>query len=167
MVRTISWVFVAMLQGVSNAGVRAGSPDPRAAVETAVRASAGAFAALDCATVNDYFAPGARWIEASYPQPADAESVAWCKQARAAGVQMTFDLHDFNIQIDGKVAWVTVITDGLFHASTPEARALLARDPHDPAQWHTTMVDSVVLRKTGRSWLVVLEHRSVVPVQPK
>ena len=166
-VRTFSWVIFAMLQGVTYAGVRAAAPDPRAAVEAAVRASAEAFAALNCAKVNDNFAPGARWIEASYPQAADAESAAWCKQARAAGVHMTFDLHDFNVQVDGRVAWATVVVEGHFHASTPEARALLARDAHDPAEWHTTMIDSVVLRRIGRSWLVVLEHRSLIPVKSK
>ena len=167
MVRSICWVIFTMLQGVTYAGVTAAASGPRAAVEAAVRASAETFAALDCAKVNDNFAPGARWIEASYPQAADAESASWCKQARAASVQMTFDLHDFNVQVDGRVAWVTVVVEGHFHASTPEARALLARDAQDPADWHTTMIDSVVLRRIGRSWLIVLEHRSLIPAKSK
>ena len=150
---------------IGSARASAGAVDQRAAVEAVIRASETAFAALDCAAVDAYFAPGARWIEGDYPQA--TESTAWCKQARSAGVRMTFDLHDLEIRVLGSVAWATVVIDGHFYAGTPEARALLGHGVHDPAEWLATMIDSVVLRKTGQDWLIVLEHRSLIPPKIK
>ncbi len=134
--------------------------DDKAAIQALVRESEAAFAALDCGKVDDALAPGAKWIENSPPQP--AESAAWCEKAKAAGIRITYRLHDFDIQVHNDVAWVTLLVDGSFYAGTSDARVLLGHPPTDPAEWRITAVESIVLRKMGESWKMVLGHSSVL-----
>ena len=135
--------------------------DEKAAVEAVVRRSEEAFAALDCGTADSYLAPGARWIEKSYPQP--AETAEWCAKAKAAGIRIAYKLHDFDVQVHGDVAWVTLVIDGSFYAGTPQARALMGHEAADPAEWKSIAAESVVLRKIGAKWKMVLGHSSLVP----
>jgi len=135
--------------------------DEKEAVERVVRQSEGAVASLDCSKIDFHLAPDARWIERSYPQPASAAK--WCEQARVAGVRIEYKLHDFDVQVHGDVAWVTLIIDGSFHAGTPEARKLMGHAAAEPAEWQSTSAESIVLRKVGGSWKMVLGHSSIVP----
>ena len=135
--------------------------DDKTAIEAVVRESEAAFASLDCGRVDAALAPGAKWIENSPPQP--AENAAWCEQAKAAGIRISYRLHDFDIQVHKDVAWVTLIVDGSFHAGTPEARALMGHAAADPSEWRITAVESIVLRKIEKSWKMVLGHSSVMP----
>jgi ketosteroid isomerase-like protein len=132
----------------------------KAAVEAVIRESEQAFAALDCEKVDSSLAPGARWIEKSYPQP--AETAAWCAKAKAAGIRITYELHDFDVQVHGDFAWATLVIDGSFYAGTPAARALMGHEPTDAAEWRSVAAESIVLRKIGTKWKMVLGHSSLI-----
>jgi hypothetical protein len=142
-----------------SAGCRKGAVvNDRAQVEAVVRASETAFAALDCDHVDSYTAPGARWLEGGPPE--SAENADWCRKAKSAGVRISYDLHDFVVELAGDAAWVTLIVDGSFSAGTPEARALMNHGPSDPSEWRKASVESVVLRRIGKEWKIVLGHDS-------
>jgi hypothetical protein len=137
------------------------APEDKMAIESVVRRSEQAFAALNCEEADSYLAPGARWIEQGYPEA--AESAAWCKSAAAVGVRIEYKLHDFDIHVHGDVAWVTLIIDGSFYAPSAEARRLLFHSATGVAAWRSTAAESIVLQKFGTTWKMVLGHSSVIP----
>jgi ketosteroid isomerase-like protein len=152
-----AWIVGAVaLLGVTNADTA-----EKAAIEAVIRESEQAFAALDCEKVDSSLAPGARWIEKSYPQP--AQTSAWCAKAKAAGIRIGYELHDFEVEVHGDVAWATLIIDGSFYAGTPAARALMGHAATDPAKWRSVAAESIVLRKIGTKWKMVLGHSSLIP----
>ena len=151
----------ALIVGVALLGAGSSDAAEKAAVEAVIRESEQAFAALDCEKTDSSLAPGARWIEKSPPQP--AQTAAWCAKAKAAGVRIAYELHDFDVQVHGDVAWATLIIDGSFYAGTPEARALMGHAASDPAEWRSVAAESVVLRKIGTKWKMVLGHSSLIP----
>ncbi len=82
------------------------------------------------------------------------------------------DLHDFDIQIHGGVAWVTMINDTTWTANNEEGRKLLAESELEETgrtsrpnqnEWRSSYVESEVLVKTPAGWKIVLGHTSLLP----
>jgi hypothetical protein len=122
------------------------------------------------AKANSFLAPEARWIEASLPRKAEVPD--WFHKAKAAGVRITYRLHDFETHVQGNVAWVTLTLDGTFSADSAEGQKLLlhpttAREYCSSQATHVscgiTFVESEVLVKTLSGWKIALGHTSRLP----
>ena len=125
---------------------------------------------------DSLLAPGARWIERSLPLPAAYDGTGFFVQAQAAKVRLSNRPHDFDIHIQGDVAWVTVLVDVTTISDNEEARALLARteteetgkpSPPDQREWRATYVESEVLVRSARGWKIALAHTSRLPESAK
>jgi ketosteroid isomerase-like protein len=150
--------------------------DDKSAVEETVRAMEDAVQAYDFTRQDSLLAPGARWIERSRPELAAFDGTGFFVEAKAAKILLTNHPHDFDIHIQGDVAWVTLLVDVATIASNETGRALLARteveetgkpSPDDQREWRATYVESEVLVKTPRGWKIVLGHTSRLPEQEK
>jgi len=143
--------------------------DEKSAVEATVRGMEEAVQAYDFARQDSLLVPGARWIEHSRPQPAAFDGTGFFVEAKAAKVRLTNQPHDFDIHIQGDVAWITVLVDVTTIADNEAARALLARSeieetsPPRQREWRATYVESEVLVKTPSGWKIALGHTSRLP----
>jgi ketosteroid isomerase-like protein len=95
---------------------------------------------------------------------------------KPAKVRLSNRPHDFDIHIQGDVAWVTVLVDVTTISDNEEARALLARmeteetgkpSPPDQREWRATYVESEVLVRTAGGWKIALAHTSRLPESAK
>jgi ketosteroid isomerase-like protein len=134
----------------------------KARAETAVRNYEHACEQFDFAAANALLAKDARWIEDSYPEPAEFNGKAWGKRwedYKAANLRIKYELHDLDTHIRGDVAWITLILDGTFTADNPAALAL----NDNRAEWRGTFVETYVLVKVDNVWKVALGHTSLLP----
>jgi len=144
----------------------------KSAVEATVRGFEQAVQEFNRAKVNSFLAPDARWIENSLPVKFDDEWQRFDK-AQAAGVRITYQLHDFENHVQGDVAWVTLTIDGTFSADSAEGQKLLPRKaesgcvPSNPCESRMTFVESEVLVKTSSGWRIALGHTTALPKAQK
>jgi hypothetical protein len=145
----------------------AGADTEKAAVEDSVRAYEMAVQSYAIDKANALLAPGARWIEGSKASAADHWSGWWYK-AKAAGVKVTNRPYDFDIRIEGSVAWVTLTVEVVCRAETAAGQKLIADEDagrfgpasKDPREVSETFAESEVLLKTPNGWRIVLGHTS-------
>jgi ketosteroid isomerase-like protein len=152
--------------------------DERAAVEATVRGYEEAIQNFDFNKANSFLAPDAKWIERSPAQTAaiDGTGGGFWTEAKATKVRLKNEPHDFDIHVQGNVAWTTLFVDVTTTADTDAARNLLARTEteetgalSDPSQreWRGTYVESEVLTKTPSGWKISLAHTSRLPDKNK
>ena len=142
------------------------------AVESTVRAYEHAIQEYDFAKADSLLAPNAKWIERSLPQSAAYDGTGFFAEAKAARVRLTNEPHDFHTQIEGSVAWVTLLVDVTIIADNVVAGSLLARTEteetgklSDPNQgtWRGRYVESEVLVRTPDGWKIAMAHTSRLP----
>lgn len=174
--RYLHLVAVLVLSACPNWMSVAAQVDDKTAVEATVRAMEDAVQAYDFTRQDSLLAPGARWIERSRPELAAFDGTGFFVEAKAAKVLLTNHPHDFDIHVQGGVAWVTLLVDVTSIASNETARALLARteaqetgkpSPPDQREWRATYTESEVLVKPPRGWKIVLGHTSRLPEKEK
>ena len=150
--------------------------DERRAVEQTIRSFEAAMQDYDFTKADTFYAPEAKWIEGAeltYPELAypTGQGPFWTG-AKANKVQLVQELHDFDIQIRGDAAWVTMINDTTWTANNEEGRKLLAESeleetgrtsPPNQSEWRSSYVESEVLIKTPAGWKIVLGHTSLLP----
>jgi len=150
--------------------------DDKAAVEATVRAYEEAVQVFDFARADSLLAPSAKWIERSAPEVAAmGEAAGFWAEASATKVRVRNEPHDFDIHLQGAMAWVTLLVDVTMVADNERARALLARSeteetgkPSQPDQreWRATYAESEVLLSTPNGWRIALGHTSRLPTKP-
>ncbi len=151
----------------------------KSAVEATVRGLEQAVQDYNLDKVNCFFMPEARWIEHSFPNNVDAVWQSF-EKLKAAGIHITYRLHDFETHVQGDVAWVTLTLDGTFSADTAEGQQiLLTPTPNHPTpntecssqgthvSCVTSYVESEVLVKTPSGWKIALDHTSRLPKDQK
>ena len=153
--------------------------DDKSAVEATVRAMEEAVQAYDFQKqgIRPLLRHGhARGSERSRPELAAFDGTGFFVQAKAARVRLTNSPHDFDIHVQGNVAWITVLVDVTTIADNETARALLARteveetgkpSPPNQREWRATYVESEVLVKTPGGWKITLAHTSRLPEKEK
>ena len=150
--------------------------DDKAAVEAVVRGYEEAVQVFDFARADSLLAQNAKWIERSAPEVAAiGEGTRFWAEARATKVRVRNEPHDFDIHLQGEMAWVTLLVDATMAADNEGARALLARseteetgktsDP-DQREWRATYTESEVLVRTPNGWRIALGHTSRLPTKP-
>jgi len=170
--------FVVVLALIATPGWErmAAQSDDKSAVEATVRGMEEAVQNYDFKRQDSLLAPGARWIERSRPELAAFDGTGFFVRAKAAKVRLTNSPHDFDVHVQGDVAWITVLVDVTTIADNEEARALLARTeleetgkPSPPGQreWRATYVESEVLVRTPGGWKITLAHTSRLPENTK
>ena len=128
------------------------------AVETAIRTFAQALLDYDFAKANSFCTPDARWIDGSYPQSMpDVEKPF--EAGKAAKIRMAYHFRDFEVRVEGNVAWVTDTLEGTSQADTEAGRKLLG----GKSERRVTAVESEVLVKTPGGWKIVLGHSTSLP----
>ena len=141
-----------------------------------IRSFEAAMQEYDFTKADTFYAPEAKWIEGAertYPELAypTGQGPFWTG-AKANKVQLVQELHDFDIQIRGDVAWVTMINDTTWTANNEEGRKLLAESeleetgrtsPPNQHEWRSSYVESEVLVKMPAGWKLVLGHTSLLP----
>ena len=148
----------------------------KAAVEATVGDYEEAVQKFDFARADALLARNAKWIERSAPEAAAfGEGAGFWAKARATRVRVRNEPHDFDIHVQGDMAWVTLLVDVTMAADNEEARVLLARSEteetgkeSDPGQrqWRATYTESEVLVKTSNGWRIALGHTSRLPTKP-
>jgi ketosteroid isomerase-like protein len=149
--------------------------DDKAAVEATVRDYEEAVQLFDFSRADSLLAPNAKWIERSMPEAAAmGEGAGFWAEAKEAKVRVRNEPHDFDIRIQGDVAWVTLLVDVTMLTDNEKARTLLARSEteetgktSDPNQrvWRATYTESEVLVKTPNGWRIALGHTSRLPTK--
>lgn len=139
-----------------------GQSDEKSAAETTVRTYEQACEHFDFEKANSMLAPGARWIEDSYPVPAEFTGKGRWEDYKAAKLRIEYQLRDFDTHIRGDVAWITLSLDGTFTADNKIALAL----NDNLREWRGTFVETYVLVKNGNEWKIALGHTSLLP-KPK
>jgi hypothetical protein len=117
----------------------------------------------------------ARWIEYSLPRKLDDLEWPALDKLKAAGVRITYRVHDFETHVQGDVAWVTVTTVGTFSADTAEGQKLLlqslTKEYCSSQETHVsceiTAVESMALVKTPSGWKIALGHSTLLPKAQK
>jgi ketosteroid isomerase-like protein len=144
------------------------------AVEATVRAYEKAIQEYDFPKADTFLAPNAKWIERSLPESAAYDGTGFFVDAKAARVRLTNEPHDFHTQIQGSVAWVTLLVDVTTIADNAAAGSLLARTEaeetgkmSDPNQgtWRASYVESEVLVRTPDGWKISMAHTSRLPAK--
>jgi CubicO group peptidase (beta-lactamase class C family)/ketosteroid isomerase-like protein len=150
--------------------------DEKRAVEMTIRSFEGALQEYDFTKADTFYAAEAKWIEGAertYPELAypTGQGPFWTG-VKANKVQLVQDLHDFDIQIRGDVAWATMINDTTWTANNEEGRKLLAESeleetgrtsPPNQHEWRSSYVESEVLVKMPAGWKLALGHTSLLP----
>jgi len=147
----------------------------KSAVEATVRGFEQAVQEFNRTLVNSFLTPDARWIEESLPVKFDD---AWqpFDGLKAAGIRITYRLHDFETHVQGDVAWVTLTIDGTFSADSAEGQKFLLEDPASKeacllqathVSCEVTFVESEVLVKTPSGWKIALGNTSNLPKAKK
>lgn len=139
------------------AGCKDDAASDKSAIEQVVRECEAAVAAFNFERANSYLEPGAIWIERTYPKPADEYS-GWWQLAKAAGVHLEYELSNVDVQIEGNVAWVTLVLKALIRGDTAEARKLVGTSEMPQGETRPVFVESIVLRKSNGQWKIVLGH---------
>jgi ketosteroid isomerase-like protein len=132
-----------------------------AAIERVIRNFERATEQLDFSRANSMLAPDARWIEDGNPEPAagGGESGKRWDAYRAAKMRIEQYLRNFDIRVNGNVAWATFDIDSTWIADTAEALAL----NQNLREWRGSFVESVVLVKIEGVWRIALGHTSSLP----
>ena len=156
-------MLVAVFTIVSGGGDPVATQDnEKSAAEATIRRYEHACEELDFAGANALLAQDARWIEDSYPEPAEFNGKGWSKpweEYKAAKLRINYQLRDLDTHIRGEVAWVTRTLDSTFTADNNAALAL----NDNQREWRGTFVESYVLVKTDSAWKVALGHTSLLP----
>jgi hypothetical protein len=140
----------------------AGQNGEKAAVESTVRNYEQACERFDFAKANSLLAPTARWIEDSYPQPAEFNGQGWSKrweEYKSANLHINYQPRDIDTQVLGDAAWVTLTLESTFTADNSAALAL----NDSQREWRGIFVESLVLVKTDAGWRIALGHTSLLP----
>jgi ketosteroid isomerase-like protein len=149
--------------------------DEKSAVEATVRGFEQACQDYNFAKANSLLKPDARWIEYSLPVKFDDEWRQF-EEVKAAGIRITYRLHDFVTHVQGEVAWVTLTNDGTFSADSAEGQKLLlqSRRAKEDCLWpgtlvscSATIVETMILVKTPSGWKIALGHSSRAPKDQK
>lgn len=151
--------------------------DDQAAVEATVRGYEEAVQVFDFARADSLLAPNARWIERSAPETAAfGEGAGFWAEAKATRVRVRNEPRDFDVHLQGEMAWVTLLVDVTMETDNERARELLARSEieetgkeGDPNQreWRATYAESEILVKTPSGWRIALGHTSRLPAKLK
>jgi hypothetical protein len=152
--------------GVSSDRVAAEDTSEKSAAEATVRSYEQACEHFDFAQANALLAPDARWIEDSYPVPAEFTGQGWSKrweEYKAAKLLINYQFGDFNTHIRGDVAWITLTLDSTFTADNKAALAL----NQNQQVWRGTFVETYVMVKIDGEWKVALGHTSLLPGKNK
>jgi ketosteroid isomerase-like protein len=147
----------------------AAQEDDKSAVEATVRQFERACQDFDFDQADSILLPDARWIE--YSLPAKLGDIEWprLRALKSAGVRISFRVHDFEINVRGDVAWVTLTLDGTFTSDGEDGRKLLNPTPGRCVSQGThvscnqTFVESEVLVRTTAGWKIALGHTSSPP----
>ena len=150
--------------------------DDKGAVEATVRAYEEAVQVFDFARADSLLARNAKWIERSAPEDAafGAGTGFWA-EAKANKIRVRNEPRDFDIHLQGQMAWVTLLVDVTMVADNERARALLARSETeetgktsepDQREWRATYTESEVLVRTPNGWRIALGHTSRLPTEP-
>jgi ketosteroid isomerase-like protein len=164
------WVPLFTLKGTK------AQDNEKSAVEATVRGFEQAVQEYNHARVNSLLTPEARWIEDSLPAKEDDLEWPWFEKAKASGVRITYQVHNFETHVQADVAWVTLTIDGTFSADSAEGQKLLLQDPTAKenclsqathVSCGVTFVESEVLVKTPGGWKIALGHTSRLPKAQK
>jgi ketosteroid isomerase-like protein len=151
----LAWLPLTTLQAAARG-------DEKTAAEETVRKYEHACEVLDFATANSLLTPDARWIEDSYPEPAQFTGEGWSRhwqEMKETKVHLRYQVRNFDTHIRGEVAWITVSLDSVATADTPEA---IKANGH-LREWRGTFVESYVLLREGGKWKVALGHTTLLP----
>jgi SnoaL-like domain len=158
-------IYIVVLTILSSA-VGVAQDTEKAKAETTVRSYERACEHFDFATANALLTKDARWIEDSYPEPAEFNGKGWSKrweEYKAANQLIKYELHGLDTHIRGDVAWITLALDGTFIADNPTALAL----NDNQAEWRGTFVETYVLVRIDNVWKIALGHTSLLPQRKK
>ena len=141
----------------------------KSTVEATVRDFEQASQDYNLAKAHSLLTPDARLIQNSLPSKISDDVV--CCEWKAAGIRITYRVHDFETHVQGDVAWVTLAIDGTESAESAEGRELLLRPkPYRECLSQATSVsceisavESHVLVKTPSGWKIALIHASILP----
>jgi len=148
----------------------------KGAVEATVRDFEQAVQEYNLDKAKSLLTPDARWIEDSFPQTIDVLWPAF-EQLKAAGVRITYRVHDFETHVQGDAAWVTLVLDGTFSADSAEGQKLLMQSFPSAKEYclsqatsvscEATFVESEVLAKAPSGWKIALGHTSRLKKEQK
>ncbi len=95
-------------------------------MEATVRGYEHAIQEYDFAKADSFLAPNAKWIDALFRVCGLRRHRFLCR-SESCGRSVTNEPHDFHTQIQGSVAWVTLLVDVTTVAENVDAGNLLAR----------------------------------------
>ena len=137
--------------------------DEKSAVEASVREFERAVEEFDFDRQISLMIPGGKWIEEdSYPVAANYID-DWWRQAKKAKLRISNRRHDFEIHVQGDVAWVIVFVDVTTIVDNAAARELTARTHPNEQKWTGHFVETEVWNKTSNAWRIALGHVSHLP----
>jgi len=141
--------------------------DDKSTVEATVRDYERAVEEFDFDKQISLMLPSGKWIEEdSYPEAADYID-EWWLQAKKAKLRIANRPHDFDIRVQGDVAWVIVFVDVATFVDNEAARAFTMRTHPNEREWVGHFVESEVLIKTTNGWRLALGHVSRLPKNNK
>lgn len=157
-------VLVIFLYLFANSPVRVqAQSDEKGAVEARVREFERAVEEFDFDKQISLMIPDGKWIEEdSYPVTADYVD-DWWREAKKAKLRISNRPHDFEIHVQGDVAWVIVFVDVTTIVDNEAARAFTARTHPNEQTWTGHFVETEVWNKTSNGWKIALGHVSHLP----
>lgn len=135
--------------------------EDKALVEATIRNIEKAAGNFDFKKADSMFLPDARWIEDAPPMLANDWS-GWFQNAKNAGVRIEYKISDVRVEIEGNVAWATLIIKGTFRGDTPESQALIGTQANPLSERQTTYVETYVMKKQYGTWKLALAHTSKI-----
>ena len=129
-------------------------------IEETARKIEKAISVFDFELAESMMLPEARWIEHGPPVPVN--DWGGFPQLKKAGVRIDYELSDFKIEVDGDVAWLTLLIKGRFTGDSPEARALVGTVANPLSERNQTFVESFVMKRTASGWKLALGHTSAI-----
>jgi ketosteroid isomerase-like protein len=135
--------------------------EDKALVEATIRNIEKAIGDFDFKKADSMFLPDARWIEDGPPISANDWS-GWWQNAKNAGVRIEYKISDVRVEIEGNVAWATLIIKGTFRGDTPDSQALVGTQANPLSERQTTYVETYVMKKQSGTWKLALAHTSKI-----
>jgi ketosteroid isomerase-like protein len=135
--------------------------EDKALVEATIRNIEKTIGDFDFKKADSMFLPDARWIEDGPPIRANDWS-GWWQNAKNAGVRIEYKISDVRVEIEGNVAWATLIIKGTFRGDTPDSQALVGTQANPLSERQTTYVETYVMKKQTGTWKLALAHTSKI-----
>jgi ketosteroid isomerase-like protein len=158
MVRIV--MLISIIAGICGCG-HVDVSENKALVEVTIRKIEKATGDFDFKKAESMFLPDARWIEDGPPIPANDWS-GWWQNAKNASVQIEYEISDVRVEIEGDVAWATLIIKGTFRGDTPAAQALVGTPEEPLSERQSTFVETYVMKKQSGTWKLALAHTSKI-----